>query len=349
MTDLRSAPLPPLSPDDHVRGPEGAPLAIVYGDYECPFCAQLELRLRAQPLRIAFRHFPVRASHPRAQAAAHAAEAAAAQGAFWPMHDSLFDDQGRLEDPHLWARAEALGLDLERFEADRRSQRVADHVKAPLPRRRPRGRRHDPDAVPRRSAMLGANRRPAVRVHHVTVPNDAQLMERLRADATGEALRELYRAYAGELLGFALNALGERGAAEEIVQEVFTRAWRHADRYDPARGSVRTWLYQITRHAIIDMRRRASARPALAGSDALFETAAPGDSIEQAMLGWQVAAALERLTPEHRQMIRLAHFQGLSVREIAERCELPIGTVKSRTWYALRSLRLALEEMGVVP
>ena len=97
------------------------------------------------------------------------------------------------------------------------------------------------------------------------VPNDAQLMERLRADATGEALRELYRAYAGELLGFALNALGERGAAEEIVQEVFTRAWRHADRYDPARGSVRTWLYQITRHAIIDMRRRASARPSLAG------------------------------------------------------------------------------------
>jgi protein-disulfide isomerase len=129
VTDLRSAPLPPLSPDDHVRGPEGAPLAIVYGDYECPFCAQLEHRLRAQPLRIAFRHFPVRASHPRAQAAAHAAEAAAAQGAFWPMHDSLFDDQGRLEDPHLWARAEALGLDLERFEADRRSQPVADHVK----------------------------------------------------------------------------------------------------------------------------------------------------------------------------------------------------------------------------
>jgi protein-disulfide isomerase len=105
-------------------------VAIVYGDYECPFCAQLELRLRGQPLRMAFRHFPVRASHPRAQAAAHAAEAAAAQGAFWPMHDSLFDDQGRLEDPHLWARAETLGLDLERFEADRRSPRVAERVKS---------------------------------------------------------------------------------------------------------------------------------------------------------------------------------------------------------------------------
>jgi RNA polymerase sigma-70 factor (ECF subfamily) len=183
----------------------------------------------------------------------------------------------------------------------------------------------------------------------VTVPSDAQLMERLRADETGDALRALYRAYAGELLGFALNALGERGAAEEIVQEVFTRAWRHADRYDASRGSVRTWLYQIARHAIIDQRRRASARPSLAPGEPLLDSAADSDSIEQAMLGWQVAAALERLSPDHRQMIRMAHFQGLSVREIADRCELPVGTVKSRTWYALRSLRLVLEEMGVVP
>jgi RNA polymerase sigma-70 factor (ECF subfamily) len=181
------------------------------------------------------------------------------------------------------------------------------------------------------------------------MPTDAQLMERLQVDATGDALRALYRTYAGELLGFALNALGERGAAEEIVQEVFTRAWRHADRYDPARGSVRTWLYQIARHAIIDSRRRAAVRPALAHAEPLLEPGTGGDAIEQAMLGWQVAAALERLTPEHRQMIRLAHFQGLSVREIADRCELPVGTVKSRTWYALRSLRLVLEEMGVVP
>jgi len=97
------------------------------------------------------------------------------------------------------------------------------------------------------------------------------------------------------------------------------------------------------------MRRRASARPALASGDPLLEATSTRDSIEQAMLGWQVAAALERLTPDHRQMIRLAHFQGMSVREIAEKCELPVGTVKSRTWYALRSLRLVLEEMGVVP
>jgi RNA polymerase sigma-70 factor, ECF subfamily len=177
---------------------------------------------------------------------------------------------------------------------------------------------------------------------------DAQLIERLRTDATGEALRELYRAYSGELFGFALNALGERGAAEEVVQEVFTRAWRHAATYDARRGSVRTWLYQIARHAIIDARRRASVRPALAlHQPGETDVGEGGPTIEQAMLGWQVVSALERLTPEHRQVIRLAHFQGLSMREIAERCELPVGTVKSRTWYALRSLRLVLEEMGI--
>ena len=177
---------------------------------------------------------------------------------------------------------------------------------------------------------------------------DAQLVERLRTDETGEAMRSLYRIYGGELFGFANRSLGDRGLAEEIVQEVFLRAWRHAGRYDPSRAAVRTWLYQIARHAIIDARRRASVRPSLplhAPSDA--DAGEGGPTIEQAMLGWQVVAALERLSPEHRQVIRLAHFQGLSMREIAERTGLPVGTVKSRTWYALRSLRLVLEEMGV--
>ena len=130
MGDLSSAPVPPLGPADHVRGPAGAPLLIVYGDYECPFCAALELRLRPLPVRVAFRHFPVRGAHPRAFAAACAAEAAGLQGAFWPMHDALFADQGRLEDPHLWARAERLGLDLARFDADRRGDPVAARIAA---------------------------------------------------------------------------------------------------------------------------------------------------------------------------------------------------------------------------
>ena len=129
MTDLGSAPLPPIGPDDHVRGPADGPAVIVYGDFECPFCALLELRLSALGARQAFRHFPVRSKHPRAPAAANAAEAAALQGCFWEMHDSLFADQGRLEDPHLWARAQALGLDLARFERDRRSEAVDERVR----------------------------------------------------------------------------------------------------------------------------------------------------------------------------------------------------------------------------
>jgi protein-disulfide isomerase len=103
---------------------------IVYGDYECPYCAALELRLREMEVRVVFRHFPVRSSHPRAEAAARAAEAAALQGAFWPFHDALFADQGRLEDPHLWARARRLGLDVARFDVDRRSDGVAARVRA---------------------------------------------------------------------------------------------------------------------------------------------------------------------------------------------------------------------------
>ena len=201
----------------------------------------------------------------------------------------------------------------------------------------------------RRWCGAGSNREADRRVLRpgLMPTDDAQLLARISSDATGEALRALYRTYAGELYGFALNALGDRGTAEEVVQEVFTRAWRHAEAYDPTRGSVRTWLYQIARHAIIDSRRRAAVRPALALHEPRDEQDPEGLSIERAMLGWQVAGALDKLTPEHRQVIRLAHVQGLAVREIAERLGLPEGTVKSRTWYALRSLRLVLEEMGV--
>ncbi|HET9104082.1 MAG TPA: thioredoxin domain-containing protein [Solirubrobacteraceae bacterium] len=130
MSELGSAPVPAPAPDDHVRGPEGAPLLIEYADYECPFCAALHLRPALAGFRVIFRHFPVRSSHPRAWAAAAAAEAAGRQGAFWPMHDALMADQARLEDPHLWERARGLGLDVERFDGDRRSEAVQARIKA---------------------------------------------------------------------------------------------------------------------------------------------------------------------------------------------------------------------------
>jgi protein-disulfide isomerase len=110
-----------------VRG-EGATIVLEYGDYECPYCARTDLLIADLPVTRVFRHFPVTSKHPRARVLAHAAEAAALQGAFWEMHDSLFADQGRLDDPHLWERARRLGLDLDRFEADRRSPEVAERV-----------------------------------------------------------------------------------------------------------------------------------------------------------------------------------------------------------------------------
>jgi protein-disulfide isomerase len=125
---LGSAGVPPLDERDRVRG-DGA-LVIVYGDYECPFCAKVEALLAPLAIRQVFRHFPVVSKHPRAEVLARAAEAAALQARFWEMHDSLFADQGRLDDPHLWDRVRELGLDLDRFEADRRSDAVGERVAA---------------------------------------------------------------------------------------------------------------------------------------------------------------------------------------------------------------------------
>ena len=110
-----------------MRGSGGA-VVIEYGDYECPYCARADLLLAELPVTRVFRHFPVVSKHPRARVLAHAVEAAALQGAFWEMHDSLFSDQGRLDDPHLWERVRRLGLDLARFEADRRGEAVAARV-----------------------------------------------------------------------------------------------------------------------------------------------------------------------------------------------------------------------------
>lgn len=127
-TDLTSAPVPPLREDDHVRGPAGAPLLIVYADFTCPRCALTAERLAGRPLRVCFRHFALGSRDPRALPSARAAEAAARQGAFWAFHDALYAEPGRLDDPHLWARCERLGLDVARFDADRRGPQVAERV-----------------------------------------------------------------------------------------------------------------------------------------------------------------------------------------------------------------------------
>ncbi|HEX8208030.1 MAG TPA: DsbA family protein [Solirubrobacteraceae bacterium] len=101
----------------------------MYADFTCPYCAVAHERLKDAPVRVAFRHFALKAKHPRAVALALAAEAAAAQGAFWAFHDALYADQGRIDDPHLWARVEELGLDVARFDRDRRADEAAERVR----------------------------------------------------------------------------------------------------------------------------------------------------------------------------------------------------------------------------
>jgi len=127
----------PVSEDrDHVQGPGSAPVTLVeYGDYECPYCGAAypivkELQARVgDELRFVFRNFPISTSHPHAEQAAEAAEAAAAQGRFWEMHDHLYEHQGRLEDDDLRGYAAELGLDVDRFSAELARHAHADRVR----------------------------------------------------------------------------------------------------------------------------------------------------------------------------------------------------------------------------
>ncbi|HEY8640537.1 MAG TPA: DsbA family protein [Solirubrobacterales bacterium] len=127
MSDLTSAAVPPVGPDDHTRG-DGEEL-IVYADLGCPHCAAAWERISVLPARLVFRHLPMASEHPRSPALHGAAEAAGSQGKFFEMVDSLFGERGRVDDPHLWERADRFGLDLERFEAERRSAAVEARVR----------------------------------------------------------------------------------------------------------------------------------------------------------------------------------------------------------------------------
>src|SRR3954451_20257647 len=112
----------------------------------------------------------------------------------------------------------------------------------------------------------------------------AAMLKSLQTAGTDEPMRALYRTYGPELYGFAVSALGDRGQAEELVQEVFTRVWRKADSFDPRRASFRTWLYGIDRNAILDLKLRGSVRPALAWHEV--------DSDEQGVLDASLEQAL---------------------------------------------------------
>jgi RNA polymerase sigma-70 factor (ECF subfamily) len=169
-----------------------------------------------------------------------------------------------------------------------------------------------------------------------------EVLVRRVASGDERALAELYDRYAGLVYGTGMRYLGDRGAAEELVQDVFTSVWKNAPTFDPARARFATWLYRISRNRATDLIRRRNARVRTVGNEPLLES---GETDPSGVLSrrFDVAAALSRLSPVHREVLVLAYFRGLSQREISERTNTPLGMVKSRTTAALRALR---ETMG---
>jgi RNA polymerase sigma-70 factor (ECF subfamily) len=155
-------------------------------------------------------------------------------------------------------------------------------------------------------------------------------------------VREAYAAHATELYGFAMRSLADPGLAEEAVQETFLRAWRAGDRFDPQLGSLRTWLFAILRNVVIDLGRARSTRPRVA-EGGVEPSVEPFD---EALLAWQVEEALRRISDEHRRVLIETFYRGRPYAEVAKELGVPEGTVKSRVYYGLRALRVALEEIG---
>jgi RNA polymerase sigma-70 factor (ECF subfamily) len=165
--------------------------------------------------------------------------------------------------------------------------------------------------------------------------------------ATEDGVRAVYAAHGAELFRFALRSLNDRGLAEEAVQETFVRAWQAADRFDDSLGSLRTWLFAIIRNVVIDLSRARAVRPALAANDVGEEVVdLTDDSVDRVLGTWQVEEALRMVSEEHRRALVEVHYRGRSYGDVALELRVPVGTVKSRVFYALKAMRLALEELG---
>ena len=170
---------------------------------------------------------------------------------------------------------------------------------------------------------------------------DGELIEHV-ASGDRDAFDELYGRYARPVLGLALRRLGDRGRAEDAVQDAFAAVWRSAASYKPERGAGAPWLYTVARNAIVDGARR-TREPAADVPDQASEDPGPADQAESSWLAWRVHRALEELPEHERPVIELAYYSGLSQSEIAEFLHLPLGTVKTRTRTALARLADALE------
>jgi len=178
---------------------------------------------------------------------------------------------------------------------------------------------------------------------------EARLLKRVGAGDRGEPLADLYTSYGRRVYALGLRWLNDAGLAEDLVQETFVRLWRSSARFDPSRGTVRTYLFTIARRAAADLYRQ-SARNAALSIDAPRgpgEAALLGDGhdepYDRLLLEVDMGEALAALTPKHHEVLQLHFHEDLTQVQIAQRLSLPLGTVKTRVFYALRALRDVVE------
>ena len=167
------------------------------------------------------------------------------------------------------------------------------------------------------------------------------------SESNADLMRALHDEHAPALWSFALGLTsGDRARAEDVVQETLLRAWRRPELLEQQDGSARSWLFTVARNIVVDQWRARGRRPESL-TDTVPEQFTP-DSTDAALQSMLVAEALRRLTVEHRAVLLECYFRGSTAAQAAARLRIPLGTVKSRTHYALQALRLALQELGVV-
>jgi len=197
-------------------------------------------------------------------------------------------------------------------------------------------------ALERRYSLPAAPIAATMRRVSANEETDGELIVRTR-DGDRGAFEALYRRYARPVFGLALRRLGDRGRAEDAVQETFASVWRGAHSYRPERGPGGPWIYAVARNAIVD-RSRARSEPPVEAPEQQSHEAGPPERAEAGWTSWRVHRALEDLPTNERTVVELAYWSGLSQSEVADYLGIPLGTVKTRTRAALARLADELEE-----